>query len=511
MNVLSWVSRKSRFIVLYGLVAVLIFSGFRLLQDRSWFMGLFFFVSSFLIIYIYAISKKIPGKYLLPGVLLLILFQIYPSFYSGVVAFTNDSNGHQLSKVQAIDAIIEDSMSAVPDAQPIPYTAAVDPGSQEVLVIFRYPESTLWIANSTRLTPFLESDLSLDSTGKVIKAIGYDVLSPTETEEKSLELQEIKIRLQDGVTALPLDYEYLEVLRPNFIYSASNDELTDLQSGTNYKPNDNGQMASQDGELLYPGWKTYVGWRNFSSIITEKEIRAPIVSVLTWTIVNAFLVVVLSFLLGLTLALIFNSPHLRSKRLYRTIFITPLAIPSVLSVLVWAGLFTTETGVIDRLFHISTPWLTDAIWARVAVLIVELWISFPYMFLITTGAIQAIPHEIIEAASIDGATHFKSFSQIKLPLVLRTVAPLLVASGAMALNNFGVIYLLTSGGPTFANSNGNAGATDILISYTYKLAFNANEGNNYGLASALSILNFLLIAGASVYGLRKIKTMEGIN
>lgn len=511
MNVISWVSRKSRFIFLYALVAALIFSGFKLLQDRSWFLGLFFFVSSFLIIYIYAISRKIPGKYLLPGVLLLILFQIYPSFYSGVVAFTNDSNGHQLNKEQAINAIIEDSMAPVPDAQPIIYTAALDRGSQEVLVIFRYPETSLWIANSTKISPLLETDVTFDSNGKALDVIGYDVLNSSETEEKGLELQEIKIELQDGLMVQPLDYDFLEVLKPTFRYSAGNDELTDLQSGTTYKPNDNGQMASQSGELLYPGWKAYVGWRNFSSIITEKEIRAPIVSVLTWTIVNAFLVVVLSFLFGLTLALIFNSPHLRSKRIYRTIFITPLAIPSVLSVLVWAGLFTTETGVIDRLFHISTPWLTDAMWARVAVLIVELWISFPYMFLITTGAIQAIPQEIIEAASIDGATHFKSFTQIKLPLVLRTVAPLLIASGAMALNNFGVIYLLTAGGPTFANSNGNAGATDILISYTYKLAFNANEGNNYGLASALSILNFILIAGASIYGLRRIKTMEGIN
>ena len=108
MNFISWVSRKSRFIFLYALVAALIFSGFKLLQDRSWFLGLFFFVSSFLIIYIYAISRKIPGKYLLPGVLLLILFQIYPSFYSGVVAFTNDSNGHQLNKEPAINAIIEE-------------------------------------------------------------------------------------------------------------------------------------------------------------------------------------------------------------------------------------------------------------------------------------------------------------------------------------------------------------------------------------------------------------------
>ena len=511
MNILSWISRKSRFIFLYALVAVLIFAGIKLLQDRSWFLGFFFFVSSFLIIYIYSISKKIPGKYLLPGVLLLILFQIYPSFYSGVVAFTNDSNGHQLSKEQAIAAIIDDSMSPVPDAEPILYTAALNPSSQEVLVIFRYPETKLWIANSSSISPLLESDVIFDSSGKALSVIGYKALNPSQTEEKGLELQEIKIELQDGLMVQPVDYDYLEVLKPTFRYDESRDQLTDLLSGETYQPNDNGQMASQSGDLLYPGWKAYVGWRNFSSIITEKEIRAPIVSVLTWTIINAFLVVVLSFLFGLTLALIFNSPHLRSKRLYRTIFITPLAIPSVLSVLVWAGLFTTETGVIDRLFHISTPWLTDAMWARVAVLIVELWISFPYMFLITTGAIQAIPHEIIEAASIDGATHFKSFTQIKLPLVVRTVAPLLIASGAMALNNFGVIYLLTAGGPTFANSNGNAGATDILISYTYKLAFNANEGNNYGLASALSILNFLLIAGASIYGLRRIKTMEGIN
>jgi len=167
--------------------------------------------------------------------------------------------------------------------------------------------------------------------------------------------------------------------------------------------------------------------------------------------------------------------------------------------------------VIDRLFHISTPWLTDSLWARLAVLIVELWITFPYMFLITTGAIQAIPQDIIEAAEIDGASPIKSFRLIKLPLVLRTVAPLLVASIAMALNNFGVIYLLTGGGPTFPNSNGNAGATDILISYTYKLAFNGQEGNNYGLASALSILNFILVGCISIYGLRRIKTMEGVN
>jgi arabinogalactan oligomer/maltooligosaccharide transport system permease protein len=270
-------------------------------------------------------------------------------------------------------------------------------------------------------------------------------------------------------------------------------------------------MESETGETLFPGWKANVGWKNFTSIITDEEIRRPLLAVLIWTFFNAFFLVFVSFIMGLILALTFNFPALRSKRIYRTIFIIPMAIPSVLSVLVWAGLFTTETGVIDRLFNLSTPWLTDAFWARVAVLIVELWATFPYMFLITTGAIQAIPSEILEAAEIDGASPVKSFTQIKLPLVVRTVAPLLVASIAMALNNFGAIYLLTGGGPTFSNSNGNAGATDILISYTYKLAFNAQGGNNYGLASALSILNFIMVGLISIYGLKKMKTMEGIN
>ena len=319
------------------------------------------------------------------------------------------------------------------------------------------------------------------------------------------------VKLPDGKTYKALDFETLEAYEPTFTYNRGKDQLIDLQSGVIYQPNDNGQMASPTGEVLYPGWKAIVGFRNFTAIVDNEEIRRPIVTVLIWTFINAILCVGLSFLMGLTLALTFNSPHLRSRRIYRTIFIIPMAIPSVLSFLVWAGLFTSETGVIDRLFHISTPWLTDAFWAKIAVLIVELWITFPYMFLITTGAIQSIPNEILEAAEIDGASPLQSFRLIKLPLVLRTVAPLLVASGAMALNNFGAIYLLTGGGPTFANSNGNAGATDILISYTYKLAFNANEGNNYGLASALSILNFILVGCLSIYGFKRMKTMEGVN
>jgi len=502
---------KTKYLITSVVIILLLYMAAKFFQDRAWFLAIFFIFSAGLILYTYSISKKTPSKYLVPGVLLLCLFQIYPAFYSGLVAFTNDSNGHQLSKQQAIDAIIEDSRIPIETTEEIRYQTTLNEESKKITLAFQYPKGKYWLGNSESVRQYPVNQSNISQDGSLLEIPGLRILSQEESSNYSNELQNIVIRLDKDVLLQPQDMSTLELSKPVFVFDKVRDELKNVVSGENYTPNDNGQMVSDSGEVLYPGWKANVGWKNFSSVITDEEIRRPLVAVLIWTFVNAFLLIILSFLMGLILALVFNFPQLRSKRLYRTIFIFPMAIPSVLSILVWHGLFTTETGVIDRMFHISTPWLTDSLWARVAVLIVEIWSTFPYMFLITTGAIQAIPSEILEAAEIDGASTLKSFTQIKLPLVIRTVAPLLVASVAMALNNFGAIYLLTGGGPTFSNTNGNAGATDILISYTYKLAFNSDLGANYGLASALSILNFILVGVISIYGLRKMKTMEGIN
>ena len=503
--------RASKYLITFFIAFLMLLMGIRFFNDKAWFLATFFVISAALIFFTYSVSRKTPGKYLLPGVLLLCLFHIYPAFYSGAVAFTNDSNGHQLSKDQAISAILDDSKVPIETVEQIPYKTLIEKNSNKVFILFQYPQTTFWLGNSDQVKQIQGNFSDLEKYSSMLKTVGYEVVPKDNTSDYVSELQNISITIDSGVSFQPQDLEILEAFSSAFKYDSKKDRLTNSFSGETYTPNGNGQMQSSNGEVLYPGWKANIGWKNFTSIITEKEIRRPLVAVLIWTFVNAFLVVFVGFLFGLILALIFNSPHLRSKRIYRTIFIVPLAIPSVLSVLVWAGLFTAETGVIDRLFHISTPWLTDPWWARLAVLIVELWSVFPYMFLIATGAIQAIPGEILEAAEIDGASPLKSFTQIKLPLVVRTLGPLLVASTAMALNNFGAIYLLTGGGPTFSNSNGNAGATDILISYTYKLAFNSAGGNNYGLASALSILNFILVGLISIYGLRKMKTMEEIS
>ncbi|HBR33584.1 MAG TPA: maltose ABC transporter permease, partial [Firmicutes bacterium] len=184
---------------------------------------------------------------------------------------------------------------------------------------------------------------------------------------------------------------------------------------------------------------------------------------------------------------------------YRSILIIPYAMPAFVTCLIWRGLFNTELGIINSallvpLFGKAIPWFQDPFWAKVAVLIVNLWLGFPYMMLICSGALQSIPHELYEAAMVDGASGWKRFRTITFPLMLSQVTPLLIASFAFNFNNLNVIYLVTKGRPPIPGAITPTGATDILISYTYRMAFESGSGGNYGLAAAVSLLIFLLVS-----------------
>ena len=165
-------------------------------------------------------------------------------------------------------------------------------------------------------------------------------------------------------------------------------------------------------------------------------------------------------------------------------------------------MFNETYGIINRFvlpsFGLSPlKWFNDPFWAKTAVLTVNTWLGFPYMMTVSLGALQSIPDELYEAAQIDGAGKWKRFWKITFPLLMTTVSPLLVGSFAFNFNNFVNIYLLTGGGPPLPNTNTPAGATDILISYTYKLAFEGGRGQDFGFASAISMIIFLIVAGIS--------------
>ena len=482
-----------------------------LVMNKTWIFAVYIGVSTLIIDYVFLSKKRIAAKYIVPGVLLLVAFQIYPALFTGYVAFTNYSTGHILNKDLAIDVLLSNSYQSAPDAQPLAAQIARDKATGEVtLLVQRVPgEVTAATKKGSRLIP--QSEVKFDENGSLNRVEGFEFISEDEGYTLLEDLSAILAPLGQNQFVRLLDLTSAEIVVPALSYDSKKDDITNTGTGIVYRPNEFGSFVSEDGtEELEPGWQTRVGWYNFERVIEDPRYRAPMVQVLTWTFIYAFLVVITTFFAGLLLALTFNHPKLKARKIYRSLIIIPYAMPSVLAILTWAGMFNEENGIINRMIGTQLPWLSDPTLAKAAVLIVQLWAGTPYMFLISTGAIQALPSEVMEAAQVDGASTTRTFWSIKLPLVLYSLTPLLIASYAYNFSNFGAIYLLTGGGPQIIESGGIAGHTDILISYTYKLAFTAGKGNDYGLASAVSFLNFIIIAVLSTYAFRKSKTVESM-
>jgi arabinogalactan oligomer/maltooligosaccharide transport system permease protein len=298
-------------------------------------------------------------------------------------------------------------------------------------------------------------------------------------------------------------------LEPTLRYDARRNVFVRITDGAVFRDNGNGAFT-HGAQELEPGWKTGVGFHNFGSILHDPLVSKPFVRIFIWTFVFATSVVFLSFAVGLFLAIALNKKGLRFQRVYRSLVLIPWAVPGFLSLLVWQGLLNDDFGVVNRLLHLNIPWLFDGTWAKVSCILVSFWLTVPYFFLVSMGALQAIPEELTEAARVDGGGPLQIFRKVTLPLLLVAVSPLLIASFAFNFNNFNNIFLLTGGGPTQANQP-IAGSTDILISYTYKLAIATGKGQDYGLASAVSIIIFFLVATISAVSFSRTKALENLN
>ena len=173
----------------------------------------------------------------------------------------------------------------------------------------------------------------------------------------------------------------------------------------------------------------------------------------------------LTFALGLFLALVLNHPTPRGKKIYRVLVILPYAFPVYLSGMVWAGLLNPQFGFVNQVLFggAQIPWLTAPLLAQFSVVLVNVWLGYPYIFLVCTGALQSLPEELNEAARVNGASPWRAFRSIKLPLLPVPIAPVLIASFAFNFNNFNVIYLLTRGWPRFSDTTFDIGSTDLLI------------------------------------------------
>jgi arabinogalactan oligomer / maltooligosaccharide transport system permease protein len=467
-------------------------------------------------VWVYATRRYIPAKYLLPGSLFLVMFVVYPIFMTFQLSTTNFGDGTRTSKEVSIARILGNSAIATEAART--FTLAV--GSEGT--VEGGPFAYLLVDNATGdpfvgtedgLEPLDPADVTIEQ-GLIVEAAGYTLLTRSEintASQASGPLAGFAVPTEDGVVTAQ-GFQAVELYTP-LQYDEATDTITDEQTGVVYRPvqaGDRRYFTSDAGERLSTiSWGEDIGFANYVRIFTDQRISQDFLGIFLWTLAFAIISVAGTFGLGLVLATVLNDPRVRGQKLYRSLLILPYAIPGFISLLVWSGFYNSEFGLMNELFGLSINWFGDPFWAKVAVIITNLWMGFPYMFLVCTGALQAIPADLKEAASLDGASGLTNFRKITFPLLLVSVAPLLVATFAFNFNNFGAIFLLTEGGP-FSPANPTAGATDILISYTYRLAFGASA-QQIGFASAISVILFIITGVLAAIQFRATKVLEEVN
>jgi arabinogalactan oligomer / maltooligosaccharide transport system permease protein len=248
----------------------------------------------------------------------------------------------------------------------------------------------------------------------------------------------------------------------------------------------------------------FIGFGNFSEIFSKASVQ--LVPVAIWTVVFAFSTTIINILAGLVLGILLNNKRLKFRNFYRAMLFLPWAVPGMISILMWQTLFNMNFGGLNRLlglFEVSPiPWLVDGLWAKMAILLVNLWLGFPYMMTATIGALSSIPEDLYEAASIDGASRWEQVLHITLPNLTAAFTPIALGTFAFNFNNFGIIYLLTAGGPVESGQLPTARSTDILLSWGYNTAFTGQGDQAYGLASAIALIVAVLTIGISVVNFR---------
>jgi arabinogalactan oligomer/maltooligosaccharide transport system permease protein len=498
-------------ILLGAVAAIAIWAAFPLVEARAWVGLTILCVTTAGLFYLYLTRRHVPAKYLVPGTLFLIAFQLFPVLYTASTAFTNFGDGHRGGKQDAIVAIQTASVRQVPGSAEFALSVATtgDPATGPLVFLLRDPATDqLFAGDASGLSPLPASEVTVGLDGQIREAAGYTILNVGQAGARSQEVTELAVPTAQGaILAAGLSRAYEgRALRG---YEQACDCVLDSESGQRwYADDEQGSFVSEAGEALVPGWRVNVGFANFTRVLTDDRIAGPFLGTLAWNFGFAFGSVFLSFALGVFIALVLHSDRLRGRRFYRVMLVLPYAMPAFAMLLVWRDMFNTDFGLINRLFGLGVDWMGQPWTARLSVILVNTWLGYPYMFLITLGALQAIPRELTEAARIDGAGPWHAFRTVTLPLLLVALTPLLIASFAFNFNNFNAIFLTSGGGPFPADSP-LVGSTDLLITYTYRLAF-GGSGAQYGFAAAISVYIFLIVAVVSAIAFRRTRQQEEV-
>jgi maltose/maltodextrin transport system permease protein len=426
-------------------------------------------------------------RFFFPAVTTVLVFIALPVLYTSYVGFTNFGSRNLLT----FDRVTSQFLAAVDIDKATERPFSLVKAETGYRLFFPKADGGGYLTETTPLdgTP-------VELTTEEVATAPATVLEMRDAIKFRNSLAVVSAILPDGTDLSSAGLRTFATVRP--VYERQSDGvLLNRIDGSTLTPDQSvGFYRNDAGQAVAPGWRVGVGLANFQRVLFSDGVREPMLEIFVWTVVFAFLSVLLTFSLGLLLASILQWPHLKGRAVYRILLILPYAVPAFISILVFRGLFNQNFGEINlilrTLFGTQPLWFTDPFLARTMTVMVNVWLGYPYMMLLAMGYLQSVPEDQKKAAALEGAGPLRVFFSITLPQIMPPFVPLLIASFAFNFNNVVLILLLTRGLPDIAGTTIPAGHTDILGSFTYRISF-MDSGQDFGLAGAISALIFILV------------------
>ncbi len=454
-------------------------------------------------------------RYLLPGIATALVFVIFPMLYTVGLGFTNYSARNLLSFEQATQQLREEVVRQPDSERSFTLHAAGAQWRVQLAATATQPALATAAMALDAATP------QTAALAPVADGAALGEAAPLRAAVAHLPaLRALRLQAPDGAVLTLSSLREFAQSQP--LYEAlPGGGLKDRLTGSVYQPDANeGFYTSEQGnagpgaarasgptvtEQLQPGYRVNVGWRHYARLFSDGRFSEPFASVFVWTVVFSALTVLFTTALGLLLAVLLNWEALEGRPAYRLVLFLPYAVPGFISILVFKGLFNQNLGEINLILHglfgVKPAWFSDPVLAKTMLLIVNTWLGFPYMMVLCSGLTKSIPADLYEASAVAGAGPWVNFTRITLPLILKPMTPLLISAFAFNFNNFVLISLLTGGLPDQLGTSLPAGTTDILVSYTWRIAFQ-DSGQQFGLASAISTVIFLIVAAITLVQMR---------
>lgn len=449
---------------------------------------------------VYLTPRLYAWRYVLPSAIAVVTFVAVPIGYSFGISFTNYSSSHLLSFERATQVVV-----ARTNASDVAFDFVLHAAGGRHRFAFTGEDGARFVSGPVALggpvrVPLRAAQGEAEAAGEPLTLKDIVALQA--------ELREVVAVLPDGTELRQTNLRRFIAMRPAFTQNPDG-TLTDTADGSILRADhDTGYWRRAGGAPLEPGFRAYIGGQNYRSVFTDRRFLQPLLRVFAWTVVFAVLNTLFTFGIGVVLAALLNWDALRYRNVYRTMLFLPYAVPAFISIPIFRGLFNENLGeinlILGQLFGVQPGWFSDPNLARGMMLLVNTWLGYPYMMVLCMGLIKAIPPELYEASAIDGAGPLANFFHLTVPLIARPIAPLLIASFAFNFNNLALVELLTEGVPDFLDTEVPAGATDLLVSYTYRIAFR-DSGQHYALACAISTIIFVIVAVLAVVNLRLFK------